>query len=134
MKLLGESEVWFLTGSQDLYGDETLRQVAVHSEQIATGLGDSADIPVRVVFKPVVKSPDGIAAACLAGLFTWGRDAEHAADNAIALEAVAAMAAATLAPNPGVEPVGGYLLDRHYDRKHGAGADHGQPGGTQEPR
>jgi L-arabinose isomerase len=84
MKLLGEFEFWFLTGSQDLYGDDTLRQVAVHSGQIATGLNDSASIPVRVVFKPVVKSPEGMAAACLAGPFTWGRDAEHAADNAIA--------------------------------------------------
>jgi L-ribulose-5-phosphate 4-epimerase len=60
------------------------------------------------------------------GPFTWGVDAEHAAENAIALEAVAAMAAATLALNPGVHPVGRYLLDRHYNRKHGPGAYYGQ--------
>jgi len=66
MKALGEFEVWFLTGSQDLYGEETLRQVAADSELIAAGLDESASIPVRVVFKPVVKSPEGIAAACLA--------------------------------------------------------------------
>jgi L-arabinose isomerase len=65
-KALGEFEVWFLTGSQDLYGEETLRQVADHSQLIAAGLDESASIPVRVVFKPVVKSPEGIAAACLA--------------------------------------------------------------------
>ena len=66
MKALGEFEVWFLTGSQDLYGEETLRQVADHAQRIAAGLDGSASIPVRVVFKPVVKSPEGIAAACLA--------------------------------------------------------------------
>jgi L-arabinose isomerase len=66
MKALGELEVWFLTGSQDLYGEETLRQVAADSEAIAAGLNESASIPVRVVFKPVVKSPEGIAAACVA--------------------------------------------------------------------
>ena len=65
MKALGEFEVWFLTGSQDLYGEETLRQVAAHSERIAAGLSESAAIPVRVVSKPVVKSPEGITAACL---------------------------------------------------------------------
>jgi L-ribulose-5-phosphate 4-epimerase len=61
------------------------------------------------------------------GPFTWGRDAQDAAENAIALEAVAAMAAGTLAVNPGVAPVGQYLLDRHYNRKHGPGAYYGQP-------
>jgi L-arabinose isomerase len=66
MKPLGEFEVWFLTGSQDLYGEETLRQVAEHSRLIAAGLDESESVPVRVVFKPVVKSPEGIAAACLA--------------------------------------------------------------------
>jgi len=60
------------------------------------------------------------------GPFTWGADAEDAVDNAIALEAVAAMARATLALNPGVEPVPQYLLDRHYGRKHGPGAYYGQ--------
>jgi L-arabinose isomerase len=66
MKALGEFEVWFLTGSQDLYGEETLRQVADHAAQIAAGLDESAPIPVRVVFRPVVKSPEGIKAACVA--------------------------------------------------------------------
>jgi L-ribulose-5-phosphate 4-epimerase len=68
------------------------------------------------------------------GPFTWGRDAEHAAENAIALEAVAAMAAGTLALNPGVQPAGQYLLDRHYNRKHGPGAYYGQPRGRSPGR
>ncbi len=70
MKPLGEYEVWFLTGSQDLYGEDTLRQVADHAAQIAAGLDDTASVPVRVVSKPVVTSPDGIRAACVAASAT----------------------------------------------------------------
>ena len=56
-------ELWFLTGSQHLYGEETLKQVADHSQVIVNGLNASG-IPVRIVFKPVVKTPDEIAAVC----------------------------------------------------------------------
>jgi L-arabinose isomerase len=65
LKALGEFEVWFLTGSQDLYGEETLRQVAQNSAQIADGLDRAEAIPVRVVWKPVVKNPEAILAACI---------------------------------------------------------------------
>ncbi len=50
-------EVWFVTGSQTLYGDETLRQVADQSQQVATGLEAS---PVRVVWKPVLTDSESI--------------------------------------------------------------------------
>lgn len=50
-------EVWFVTGSQTLYGEETLRQVATQSQQVADGL---AGLPVRVVWKPVLTDPDSI--------------------------------------------------------------------------
>jgi L-arabinose isomerase len=72
-------EVWFITGSQDLYGEETLRLVAEHSQQITAGLDSSGKIPVRVVYKPVVKSTDEIyttlqqanlAENCI-GVITW---------------------------------------------------------------
>jgi len=53
-------EVWFLTGSQHLYGPETLAQVAEQSRQIADELGASADVPVRVVWKPVLTDSDAI--------------------------------------------------------------------------
>ena len=53
-------EVWFVTGSQHLYGDETLKQVAAHSQTIAKALDSSKQIPVKVVFKPTVKSPEEI--------------------------------------------------------------------------
>ncbi len=60
------------------------------------------------------------------GPFTWGRDATRAAENATALEAVAAMATGTLALNPEATPMADYLLRRHFLRKHGATAYYGQ--------
>lgn len=62
---LKKLEVWFVTGSQHLYGEETLRQVAEHSQQIARSLNDAAQIPVQVVFKPTVKSTEEIQATLL---------------------------------------------------------------------
>jgi L-arabinose isomerase len=59
---LKKLEVWFVTGSQHLYGEETLKKVAEHSQIIAASLNDSEQIPVRVVFKPTVKSPEEIYA------------------------------------------------------------------------
>lgn len=61
---LKKLEVWFVTGSQHLYGEETLKQVAEHSQHIARGLNASASIPVSVVFKPVLKTPDEIFQLC----------------------------------------------------------------------
>ena len=58
-------EVWFVTGSQHLYGEETLKQVAEHSRQIAQGLDEAEQIPVKVVFKPVLTTPDAIYKLCL---------------------------------------------------------------------
>lgn len=57
-------EVWFVTGSQHLYGEETLKQVAEHSQQIASGLNGAPQVPVTVVFKPTVKSMEEIYAIC----------------------------------------------------------------------
>jgi L-arabinose isomerase len=64
MKDLKSLEVWFVTGSQDLYGEETLKQVAKHSQEIASSFDKAEAIPVQVIFKPVVKSPDEIYALC----------------------------------------------------------------------
>src|ERR1041384_3659239 len=72
-------EVWFVTGSQHLYGPKTLEQVAEHSREMAKALGASAEIPVKVVFKPVLTTPEAIRELCLeansakncVGLITW---------------------------------------------------------------
>jgi L-ribulose-5-phosphate 4-epimerase len=73
-------------------------------------------------------SPGEMPAVLVAshGPFTWGRDAQGAVDNAIALEAVAAMATRTLSLNPAAEPMSAYLLERHFRRKHGPDAYYGQ--------
>jgi len=72
-------EVWFATGSQHLYGDEVLKIVAQHSQEIAQWLTASGKLPVKVIFKPVVISPDAITELCreannarrCIGLITW---------------------------------------------------------------
>jgi len=57
---LKQSQVWFVTGSQHLYGPETLQQVARNSQTIAEALDGSSRIPCQVAFKPVVKTPEEI--------------------------------------------------------------------------
>jgi L-arabinose isomerase len=62
---LAPFEIWFFTGSQNLYGEETLRQVAEQSQQIVASLDDAAAIPVKIVWKPVLKDSDSIRRAAL---------------------------------------------------------------------
>lgn len=57
-------EIWFITGSQHLYGPETLEQVAANSRSIAASLDGEQGLPVRVVWKPVLTTPDQILALC----------------------------------------------------------------------
>ena len=61
---LKKMEVWFLTGSQHLYGEETLKKVDRHAATIARALNDSSSIPASIIFKPVVKTPEEILKAC----------------------------------------------------------------------
>ena len=58
--------------------------------------------------------------------FTWGKDATTALVNSIALEAVAEMAWGTLLLAPGKTALPPHIMDKHYSRKHGAGAYYGQ--------
>lgn len=64
MNSLKNYEIWFVTGSQHLYGPKTLEQVADDSRKIADYLNSCKNIPVKVVFKPVVKTPSEILAVC----------------------------------------------------------------------
>jgi L-arabinose isomerase len=76
---LSNFDVWFVTGSQHLYGEEVLQTVAEHSKTIAKALDTSEKIAVRIVFKPVVKTPDEIFKICqeanndsrCIGIVTW---------------------------------------------------------------
>ena len=55
-----DKEIWFGVGSQDLYGEEALRQVAEQSTEIVDTLNASAAIPVKLVLKPTLKSSDSV--------------------------------------------------------------------------
>lgn len=76
---LKQKEVWFVTGSQHLYGPETLKQVATHSTQIAQTYNNNKNIVVSVTWKPTVKTADEILQLCkeannddnCVGLITW---------------------------------------------------------------
>lgn len=59
-------EVWFLTGSQSMYGEDTLRQVAEQSQEVARSLNSATQIPVKIVWKPVLKTSEAIKEICLA--------------------------------------------------------------------
>ncbi len=75
----GPLEAWFLTGSQHLYGPETLQQVDEDARAIVEGLNGGGQLPVRIVFKPALKTPEEVSAAMLAaeaspgciGVITW---------------------------------------------------------------
>lgn len=79
MTKISEKQIWFVTGSQSLYGPEVLEQVEADSRKIAAALSDSEEIPVHITFKSVVKTPDEIRQVCLEannaedciGLITW---------------------------------------------------------------
>ncbi len=72
-------EIWHLTGSQHLYGPETLMQVARNSQTLVKGLNDGKRIAMKVVFKGVQTTPEEIRAVCLeatasarcAGVVLW---------------------------------------------------------------
>ena len=72
-------QIWFLTGSQDLYGEDTLKQVAEQSQGVANGIAAKLKAPVELVWKPVLKNSDAIRRALLdatadddcIGVITW---------------------------------------------------------------
>src|SRR5438132_1587001 len=76
---LANLEAWFVTGSQHLYGTETLKKVEEHATTIARGLSASPEMPVKVVAKPVLTNSESIQELCLdanktkncIGLITW---------------------------------------------------------------
>jgi L-arabinose isomerase len=76
---LKDLEVWFVTGSQHLYGEATLKKVAQHSSEMAQWMTQSGRLPVKVIFKPIVTTPDAITTLCheanndrnCIGLITW---------------------------------------------------------------
>ena len=72
-------ELWFLTGSQGLYGEDTLQQVAEQSQRVAAALEEAGEVPLRVVWKPVLTDAGAIRRAmgeaneddACVGVITW---------------------------------------------------------------
>jgi L-ribulose-5-phosphate 4-epimerase len=95
------------------------------AEEIA---GDYEAETGNVIAETVAADPLEVPAVLVHshGPFTWGADAPHAVENAIALEAVAAMALDSLRIEPGLGPIQDELLERHFRRKHGPAAYYGQ--------
>ncbi|UYU32572.1 L-arabinose isomerase [Siccibacter colletis] len=79
MSIFSQYEVWFVIGSQHLYGPETLRQVNDHAGQVVNALNAEANLPCKLVLKPLGTTPDEITAICreanhdekCAGLVVW---------------------------------------------------------------
>lgn len=79
MRTLQFPDIWYVTGSQHLYGEETLKKVAAHSRTIVDALNQSGRLPLNLVFKPVLTAPHEIHQLCLeansaptcAGLILW---------------------------------------------------------------
>ncbi|WP_203567623.1 L-arabinose isomerase [Aestuariimicrobium ganziense] len=90
-------EIWFLTGSQDLYGPETLEQVAAQSEEVARLLDQADEVGVPVVWKPVLKDREAIKRAALdanaddscVGVIVWMHTFSPAKMWILGLEALA---------------------------------------------
>ena len=101
---------------------------ALTNEEIQGDYEERTGDVVVETFETLGLDPLELPAALVAshGPFTWGAGAAEAAENAIALEAVAAMAFRTMLLRPDVKPVGDGLLDRHFLRKHGPDAYYGQ--------
>lgn len=79
MDVFTQREVWFVIGSQHLYGPQTLQQVKQHAEQVVNSLNQDAGLPVKLVLKPLLTTPDEISAVCrdanyqqaCIGIITW---------------------------------------------------------------
>jgi L-arabinose isomerase len=72
-------EVWFLAGSQDLYGERVLERVAEQAREVAAALDEATELPLRVTFRSVLTTSESIRSECIAanaaehcvGVITW---------------------------------------------------------------
>lgn len=76
---MSKQKIWFITGSQHLYGEECLKQVAEDAKYIVESLNQSSHISLEIVWKPTVTTPEQIRDTCMAasndescvGVITW---------------------------------------------------------------
>jgi len=117
---LGTTHADYFHGPVPVTADLTPEEIAGDYEK-ATG-----EVIVRT-FRDL--DPDAIPAALVAGHgpFTWGPSAADAVHNAVILDYIARLATHTLSVNAEAKPLAHELHDKHFFRKHGAGAYYGQP-------
>lgn len=113
------------THADAFYGDVPCTR-ALTKEEIELNYELNTGVVIAEAFKEI--SPSAIPAVLVKnhGPFTWGSNAESAVVSAITLEEVAKIAFKTKLINPNTPKVDGYLLDKHYFRKHGKNAYYGQ--------
>jgi L-ribulose-5-phosphate 4-epimerase len=115
----------FGTTHADYFRGEVPVTAELTDEEVRTEEASTGDAIVRALAgRDALEMPAMLVAGH--GPFAWGRDAAEAAHHAVLLEEVAAMALATVSVNPAAGPIGKALMDRHFLRKHGAGAFYGQ--------
>ena len=97
-------------------------------EEIDAGYEKNTGVLIATEFARMGKDVVAVPAVLCKnhGPFTWGKDAHEAVHNAVVLEEVAKMAYRAETINPRVMPAPQELQDKHYYRKHGAGAYYGQ--------
>ena len=113
------------TQADHFYGEVPLTRWITEEETKEDYEGNTGRV---IVERFTSLSPIEIPAVLVAGHgpFVWGTSPEEAVVNSIALEAAAKMAWGTLALNPDTRPLPGYLLKKHFQRKHGSKAYYGQ--------
>ena len=115
------------THADHFYGSVPLTR-PLTEEEINAGYEVNTGRVIVERFKQGKLNPVEIPAVLAAGHgpFTWGADGHDAVKNAVALEAVAVMARDTLAINPDAPNLEPWVLQKHYNRKHGPNAYYGQ--------
>ena len=101
---------------------------ALTRKEISKGYERMTGLVIVETFRTRRLSPDEVAAVLVRnhGPFAWGRDAADAVENARVLEYVARMDILVRATGARVRRPAGFLVDKHYLRKHGQGAYYGQ--------
>lgn len=103
---------------------------AVSEQELHDGYEANTGRVITEVYKPEeVLAVPGILCSHH-GPFSWGQDAAGAVHNAVVMEEIARMAYITASLNPTINSIPQRILDKHYLRKHGAGAYYGQTSNT----
>lgn len=113
------------------HADHFRGTVPVTDAMTAAEIADAYEAQTGAVIVRACPAPHEVPGVLVAGHgpFTWGESPDRAVENSIVLEEVARMALLTRQLNPNAAPIDTTLQDKHFLRKHGAGAYYGQPGG-----